>query len=166
MRPLGHGEAKTHGCLPGILRHVQGPPTTRRRLATGDPGDTSLRAAKLVNESTLVSNPQHWANRTSLAAPRSWKHALLSNRDARELPTYVSLSICSRSANANRFKVLPRLTYELRSLSHDASEREQRHRGTVVCGPIDDFLTSPPPHALISQPPPPPSHAPAAMFHD
>lgn len=138
MRPCGQGEAKTLGCLPGILRHVQGPPTTRRRLATGDLGDTFQRAAKLVSESSVVSNPQHWANRMPLAAPPSWKHALLSNRDARELPSCPAPNICIRVAKANRFKVEPRWTCELFKPSHDARERGQRHRGTVVSDPIDD----------------------------
>lgn len=61
-------EAKTLGCLPGILRQVQGPPTTRRRLATGDPVDDTLpRPREPLSKSTsrVKSNPQHWANRTS-----------------------------------------------------------------------------------------------------
>lgn len=140
---LGQGEAKTLGCLPGILRQVQGPPTTRRRLATGDLGDSSQRAAKLVNESAVQQRCQILsigANRTVLAlSPRAGNMHCRRIAVHKKLPSYVSLSIAmdimiwmhSYSANANRFKVLPRSTCDLSSCLMTRA-REQSNRGTVV----------------------------------
>lgn len=131
MRLLGQGEAKTLGCLPGILRHVQGPPTTRRRLATGDPGDTSLRAARPVSESTAVSNPQHWVNR------RSWRSFRAARMPCHQIAMHKSCRVLSiRAANADMFKVGPRLICDLCGrLTMRA--RDQSHPDAVASDPMD-----------------------------
>lgn len=113
-------EAKTLGCLPGILRQVQGPPTTRRRLATGDLDDTSQRAVEAPRRinSGVKSNSQVLGepNVPLAPVPSSRSHALLSNRKAQKSPElYLDLSI--RAANANRFRVQKRLASSLHAVS-------------------------------------------------
>lgn len=140
------GEAKTLGCLPGILRQVQGPPTTRRRLATGDPGDTSQRAAKPVDESTAVSNPQHWhwANRTSLALPPELEAspAVESRCTESTADLRVFLSMRTLVANANRFKVSAALDLRALKPSHDAKKRAKPSR----CGSLWSYRRCLPVH--------------------
>lgn len=101
------------------------------------PGRHISEGSETRQRITVVSNPQHWANRISLALPPSWKHAMLSNRDARELPSCLAPSMCILVAKANRFKVEPRWTCELSSRL-TTRKREQSQHGTVVSDPIDD----------------------------